>query len=176
MDTIIACNLVKWEKLTQAKKNGGLGIRGARETWTLHLWQTRLEDDEGRKCSLGKCTCEQIYERSKRPEQNKKQEWWIKCLERNCSRGFTQVDEEACNDMICWKDEPSCTISVTLAYSIIHGVAGSGEDNTWSEIWKLHVPNKMRLFIWLAYHLRIMSNEMRKRKGFTSAWKTHIIS
>ena len=39
-------------------------------------------------------------------------------------------------------------------------------DATWSRIWKLHIPQKMRQFIWLVYSEIILTNLERKQGRF----------
>lgn len=83
-------------------------------------------------------------------------------------RSFMLVEDDTCIDTASWSHEPSGSFSITSAYNIIHSDAGVDEDKAWSDIWKLPIPNKMRVFLWLAYHKRIMSNELRRKKGFTT--------
>lgn len=81
--------------------------------------------------------------------------------------GFTLVEDENCEDSICWREEPSGIISISSVYNMIHDNAGTHEDTIWKKIWKIKVPNKMRVFTWLILHKQVMCNEMRKRRGFT---------
>lgn len=82
-------------------------------------------------------------------------------------------EEDDCNDTICWNDEPSSMIYVTSTYNLVHNNAKNEVDSTWTNIWKLKVLNKMRVFLWSTYHQRIMSNELRKKKGFTNQDNCH---
>lgn len=80
--------------------------------------------------------------------------------------GYMLAEDDHCNDMISWKGDPSGTFSVTSAYNCIHANEGDENDGTWRNIWRLKVPSKMKVFLWLVYHQRIMSNDMRARRGF----------
>ena len=42
------------------------------------------------------------------------------------------------------------------------------KDRRWKQIWKLQVPQKIRLFLWLLYHEKILTNNERMRRGLTS--------
>lgn len=83
------------------------------------------------------------------------------------------IEEDDCRDTFLWKEEPSGTFSVSSAYNLVHVNTGNEDDITWTNIWKMKVPNKMRVFLWLAYHQKIMSNEIRKKKGFTNQDSCH---
>lgn len=67
--------------------------------------------------------------------------------------GYMLVEDEECRDAICWRYEPSGIFSISSAYNIIHN---------------------LRVFLWIVYHQKIMSNEMRRKEGFTNDDSCHI--
>ena len=40
-------------------------------------------------------------------------------------------------------------------------------DGTWSSVWKLKVHPKIKTFVWLLYHGKILTNEERMRRRMT---------
>ncbi|XP_019200030.1 PREDICTED: uncharacterized protein LOC109193611 [Ipomoea nil] len=71
-------------------------------------------------------------------------------------------------DQIIWSGETSGLLSVSSAYNIITETPNVTNDPTWGKIWKLKLPSRIRIFLWLAKHNRAMTNTVRARKGFTS--------
>ena len=56
---------------------------------------------------------------------------------------------------------------VASAYGALMPLTKSCKDRTWNVIWKLKIPQKIRHFIWLVYHGRILTNKEREMMGFT---------
>lgn len=81
---------------------------------------------------------------------------------------YILVDEEEQKDDVCWRNEPSCMISVSSVYNTIHGHAGTIEHSTKDSIWRLKVPSRVKTFVWLSYYQRVMTNDMRNKRGFTT--------
>lgn len=87
--------------------------------------------------------------------------------------GYMLTEDSTTMDTTNWSCDPSGKFTVTSAYNIIHNCAGNGEDKTWKRIWKLKIPSKIKTFLWLAYHQRLMSNDMRVRQGFAASPYCH---
>lgn len=71
-------------------------------------------------------------------------------------------------DKIGWGHSAENIFSTKSAYDLIRQENRNEESNEWHNIWKLRVPNRIRSFIWLVKHDRIMCNAERKKRGFTS--------
>ena len=71
-------------------------------------------------------------------------------------------------DRLCWNFTLNGIFSTKSAYSLsLQGI----EDppfGFWKEIWRLHVPQRIRSFIWLVHHERILINKERNLRGFTA--------
>lgn len=107
--------------------------------------------------------------------------YWTPNIDQNCDkidsklpeavaeqlRAYHMLEEEEVIDNVYWSAESSCTFSVCSAYNLICENAWSINDREWEHIWKIKAPKKMRSFIWLAKHKRIMCNSNRKRRSFT---------
>lgn len=67
-----------------------------------------------------------------------------------------------------WNREASGKFSITSTFSLITNRASNVQDLTWKRLWKLKVPNKMVMLLWLVQHKRLMCNAERVRKGIAS--------
>ncbi|KAK9015627.1 hypothetical protein V6N11_006726 [Hibiscus sabdariffa] len=74
-------------------------------------------------------------------------------------------------DVPGWRWENNRTFSVRSAYKALTAdtttpLVPISTDNTncWSRIWKLQVQQRVRVFLWLVLHQRIMTNVERKRR------------
>ncbi|CAN1771029.1 Putative ribonuclease H protein At1g65750 [Linum perenne] len=74
-------------------------------------------------------------------------------------------------DTPVWGLEGSGVYSVKTGYSIIHGLESDSdmERRKWKTIWSWPGPNKIRHFMWLVAHNRLMTNEERARRHLTSS-------
>lgn len=76
-------------------------------------------------------------------------------------------EEEDNNDEIYWTLENSGKFFVSSAYHSITNGDLNVQDKGWEKIWKIKVPNRVRMFLWLARHERIMCNAERRRRHIT---------
>ncbi|CAN1318165.1 Putative ribonuclease H protein At1g65750 [Linum perenne] len=72
------------------------------------------------------------------------------------------------NDSLVWGLEPKGLFSVRSAYLMITDNAASPEDSVWRNIWKWNGPNRMKHFLWLASHKKLLTNEERGRRQLTT--------
>jgi hypothetical protein len=63
--------------------------------------------------------------------------------------------------------------SVTAMYEQICGIQRENADTIWSKVWKLNVPERVRCFIWLLLHDRLLTNYRKSRMGLGHAMCTH---
>ncbi|XP_031099664.1 uncharacterized protein LOC116003863 [Ipomoea triloba] len=78
-------------------------------------------------------------------------------------------EEQNLDDIVGWKLEASGCFSVSSAYDIATRDEGPPEVAKWNSIWKLKVPNRIRTFMWLVKHNKIMTNENRVKRGMTES-------
>ncbi|KAL4352807.1 hypothetical protein GQ457_06G016690 [Hibiscus cannabinus] len=64
-------------------------------------------------------------------------------------------------DIRGWRWEKNRDISVRSAYKVLHTHANAENIPQWSKFWKLPVPQRIRVFMWLAFHQRLMTNAER---------------
>ncbi|KAL5577239.1 hypothetical protein UlMin_018938 [Ulmus minor] len=68
------------------------------------------------------------------------------------------ASEHSCPDSLIWHYDKKGDYTVRSGYWVAagrSGVAGSSSFNTtawWTKFWKLHIPPKIKIFIWKAYH------------------------
>ncbi|KAL4324382.1 hypothetical protein GQ457_11G003510 [Hibiscus cannabinus] len=71
---------------------------------------------------------------------------------------------DASLDRSGWRWETKRTFSVRSAYGyLVHGLE-FGNGDTWKRVWKLAVPQRVRVFIWLTFHNRLLTNVERVRR------------
>ncbi|KAL4385217.1 hypothetical protein GQ457_15G009690 [Hibiscus cannabinus] len=61
-------------------------------------------------------------------------------------------------DKPTWRWEDKRHFSTRTAYDFLTNDLGICESNVWRKIWRLGVPQRIRTFIWLAFHERLMTN------------------
>lgn len=76
-------------------------------------------------------------------------------------------EEQNEENNIGWRNEIFGGFTVSLAYEISDGVLDSVDAAKWNAIWKLKVPSRIKTFLWLVKHGKIMTNSNRARKGQT---------
>ncbi|XP_031099806.1 uncharacterized protein LOC116004005 [Ipomoea triloba] len=82
--------------------------------------------------------------------------------------GFVLSRDPECDDEVGWDLDPNGDFSINSAYASITPTTGSGTQEDWLRIWKLKVPNRICVFIWLVQHGRILTNVERARRHITS--------
>jgi hypothetical protein len=59
--------------------------------------------------------------------------------------------------------------SIKIMYKNLCGLHKEDADPTWSKMWKLLVPERVKTFMWLIIHNRILTNEFKARMGLGNA-------
>ncbi|CAN1142660.1 Putative ribonuclease H protein At1g65750 [Linum perenne] len=67
-------------------------------------------------------------------------------------------------DELIWGPGPKGKFSIKSAYEILDCISNESADNIWKTIWKWEGPNRVKHFIWLAAHERILTNSERCRR------------
>ncbi|PKI62441.1 hypothetical protein CRG98_017247 [Punica granatum] len=68
-----------------------------------------------------------------------------------------------------WTFEPTGNFFVKTAYCFLAQVGWAEEDRVWKSIWSCRGPQRVRTFLWLAAHARLLTNEHRARRQLTSS-------
>lgn len=77
---------------------------------------------------------------------------------------YVLTPEATEEDEIYWTGEESGKFTVNSAYTMTNTGTTSMQDKGWDNIWKLRVANRIRVFIWLARHERILCNGEKNRR------------
>ncbi|KAL4367400.1 hypothetical protein GQ457_05G030190 [Hibiscus cannabinus] len=77
---------------------------------------------------------------------------------------------EAGPDIPSWRLEDRRVFTMKYAYDHIrvHNVIDGIAEPCWKRVWKLQVPQRVRVFLWLALHRRLFTNVERIRRHLTS--------
>ncbi|XVF62794.1 hypothetical protein PTKIN_Ptkin09bG0036900 [Pterospermum kingtungense] len=78
------------------------------------------------------------------------------------------MEDDHASDEIYWGQSVSGLFTVNSAYNLSTGIDSVHTDKFWEVIWHLQVPNRVRSFLWIVKHKRIMCNVERLRRGFTT--------
>lgn len=81
---------------------------------------------------------------------------------------LTTLQNEEGADERYQNQEVNVKFSVSLVYSLMHDYHTNIHGLVWSKLWKMKVPTKFEIFIWIALQDRIMGNAERKRRGLTT--------
>ncbi|GMP77627.1 hypothetical protein CsSME_00033839 [Camellia sinensis var. sinensis] len=69
-------------------------------------------------------------------------------------------------DSLLWKGTPDGAFSVTSMYLSLQGTDAIEED--WNWLWKLRLPQKLKIFLWTVRHGKLLTNYMRVKRGLTN--------
>ncbi|CAN1847923.1 Putative ribonuclease H protein At1g65750 [Linum perenne] len=80
-------------------------------------------------------------------------------------QGMTPPRQEAGADMLVWGLENNGRFTIRLAYDLLKDHRTDARSNNWQKIWHWNGPNKIKHFMWLAVHGKLMTNMERMRRG-----------
>ncbi|CAN1729813.1 Putative ribonuclease H protein At1g65750 [Linum perenne] len=72
------------------------------------------------------------------------------------------------DDVWSWDDETNKNFSIRSAYKLITKTDGAPTSTNWKQVWNWRCPNKIRYFMWLATHGRLLTNEERRRRNIAA--------
>lgn len=81
---------------------------------------------------------------------------------------YTLLKDDNVEDRSCWGGTSNGRFTVKSVCDMINNPIDQGNEFMWKDIWKLKVPNRIRSCIWLVSHKKIMSNNVRVKRGFTT--------
>ncbi|CAN1762528.1 Putative ribonuclease H protein At1g65750 [Linum perenne] len=67
-------------------------------------------------------------------------------------------------DELIWGPDPKGLFSIKSAYEILAATDRSNSDQRWKSVWQWQGPNRVRFFLWLAVHSRLLTNSERRRR------------
>ncbi|XP_031096925.1 uncharacterized protein LOC116001176 [Ipomoea triloba] len=82
--------------------------------------------------------------------------------------GFVPSRDPERHDEVGWGPDPTGDFSIHSAYTSLLPSNGTGNQDDWLRIWKLNVPNRICVFVWLVQHGKILTNVERARRHITS--------
>ncbi|CAN1191394.1 Putative ribonuclease H protein At1g65750 [Linum perenne] len=82
--------------------------------------------------------------------------------------GMTPPRHNIGQDSFIWGLEPNSKFTVRSAYQLLTDSSSELTDPIWNRIWRWNGPNKIKHFLWLATHNRLLTNEERSRRHLTN--------
>lgn len=70
-------------------------------------------------------------------------------------------------DQLWWRDSSDGRFSIKSAYNLMADKESQPTDRMWKTLWKLDIPEKVKMFLWQVCHERLPINELRKRRGLS---------
>ncbi|KAK8529359.1 hypothetical protein V6N12_060142 [Hibiscus sabdariffa] len=71
------------------------------------------------------------------------------------------------NDRCMWRWTPNHNFVLKSAYMNLVDSIWLPKQAIWKVIWRLNVPQRIRLFLWIAYQQKLMTNAVRHRRNLT---------
>ncbi|CAN1767816.1 Putative ribonuclease H protein At1g65750 [Linum perenne] len=69
-----------------------------------------------------------------------------------------------CEDELIWGPDPRGKFSIKTAYEILDVCSDTNSESRWRTIWRWKGPNRVRHFLWLVAHGRVLTNYERCRR------------
>ncbi|CAN1216168.1 Putative ribonuclease H protein At1g65750 [Linum perenne] len=87
--------------------------------------------------------------------------------------GMSPPKDRLGKDALVWGLEPNGLFSVRSAYLMITDNAEAPSDSMWRYIWDWKGPNRIKHFLWLASHRKLLTNEERGKRHLTTQVLCH---
>ncbi|CAN1751196.1 Putative ribonuclease H protein At1g65750 [Linum perenne] len=87
--------------------------------------------------------------------------------------GMSPPTPDGGDDDLIWGPDPKGRFTIKSAYDIIATSRDPSPHNTWNFIWKWQGPSRIKHFLWLAAHDRLLSNAERHRRHMTVTDNCH---
>ncbi|CAN1304300.1 Putative ribonuclease H protein At1g65750 [Linum perenne] len=78
--------------------------------------------------------------------------------------GMSPPSEQLGNDSFLWGMEPNGRFTIKSAYLLIKDINGGGDNSLWKKVWQWEGPEKIKQFMWLVSHGKLITNEERRRR------------
>ncbi|KAL2902408.1 hypothetical protein RDABS01_027490 [Bienertia sinuspersici] len=77
------------------------------------------------------------------------------------------IQEASCEDTLYWSASHSGRFTIKSALKLIKQPQDNAPDPHWKVIWSANAQNRVKFFLWLVMHNRILCNENRAKRGLT---------
>ena len=77
------------------------------------------------------------------------------------------------DDLVLWPGNSIGEFSVASSYNLLSNFPNSEPSSLWPHVWKLRTPERVRSFIWLLVHDRLLTNSRKSVMGLGNANCTH---
>ena len=106
-------------------------------------------------------------------DQNRGWKWELfsEFLSKDTFKTIAAVEVQQCDDskdQIVWDSSRNRDFSIKSPILLIRPAGGIEKDQVWSCIWKLQAPQRIKFFLWLVAHERLMMNAHGVRRGLDS--------
>ncbi|CAN1187052.1 Putative ribonuclease H protein At1g65750 [Linum perenne] len=81
--------------------------------------------------------------------------------------GKSPPREELGEDTFLWGENRKGIFTIKSAYNLVANQSSSNSDPGWDKIWKWRGPHRVKFFLWLAIHNRLLTNAERTRRHLT---------
>jgi hypothetical protein len=78
-------------------------------------------------------------------------------------------------DRRVWSGTDNGQFSIASAYNLLCSLGDHNREMGWVRIWKLKVPERIRSFIWLVRHDRLITNYRKSKMHIGEPWCTHCV-
>ncbi|CAL1398235.1 unnamed protein product [Linum trigynum] len=82
--------------------------------------------------------------------------------------GVDAPDPELGEDVTIWGLEKDGRFSLKSAYRLVADIEEQEDDGRWKAVWKWRGPSRIKHFLWLATHERLLTNKEREKRKLTT--------
>lgn len=164
---------ISWDQLCRPKEGGGVGIKKLKVMndafLSKLLWKLETEPDNlWVQVLLGKYGRGHIATAPliAKPSDSKLWKELVQLWDMYNAHVRREV-EQAGTSVVIWEPNPSGTFSVASYYKHVSVKPPAARRQVWTTIWKLHVAERVRTFMWMAAHMRLPT------LSTTRAWSDH---
>ncbi|XP_045810455.1 uncharacterized protein LOC123904892 [Trifolium pratense] len=81
----------------------------------------------------------------------------------------------AAADRLAWRGTTDGKFSIASAYTMLCNFNDDEWDVVWRRVWRLQVPERVRSFIWLVKHDRLLTNYRKSKMNVCTPWCKHCV-
>ncbi|CAN1147353.1 Putative ribonuclease H protein At1g65750 [Linum perenne] len=144
-------HLMPWEQICRPKEEGGLGLRLSRQLNLAYMTKLAFIFFQDPNRLWVRLLQSKYFKDSARAAVNS-------------VAGMTPPNDSLGEDAWSWGGESNGKFTIRSAYNLITGSSSPPTGTDWKKVWNWRGPNKIRLFLWLASHNKLLTNEERRRR------------